>query len=235
MYSRGIYPPPPPPPHTHTHPHTPSRGTPLTKRPTDISAYNTKNWEHNSGGCTQQEYSPPPPPGTQLTKRPTRLLWTFISDVISLPRESRNFVANFEAKRTSSLQPAHFQPLPSPLTVSSQLQELDSLPRLHDDATAWTTPAETMAWTKAVSRNPARRTLTISVKPWPNGPPNSSQLDPSSQLRWSLVSFGHPPGSSWIELAWIWSSSNFRSTRARFPPFGHLSQLQSTLANLFCY
>ena len=32
------------------------------------------------------------------------------------------------------------------------------------------------------------------LKPWPNGPSNSSQLEPSSQLRWSWVSFGHPLG-----------------------------------------
>ena len=37
-------------------------------------------------------------------------------------------------------------------------------------------------------------------KPWPNGPPNSSQLEPSSQLRWSWRSFGHPLGLSWLEL-----------------------------------
>ena len=54
------------------------------------------------------------------------------------------------------------------------------------------------------------------VKPGPNGPPNSSQLEPSSQLRWSWVSFGRPLGLSWLELAWIWSSSNFRPTRAKF-------------------
>ena len=38
------------------------------------------------------------------------------------------------------------------------------------------------------------------LKPWPNGPPNTSQLEPSSQLRWSWVSFGHPLGLSWLEL-----------------------------------
>ena len=55
------------------------------------------------------------------------------------------------------------------------------------------------------------------IKPWPNGPPNSR------------VSFGHPFGSSWIELAWIWSNSSFRPTRAKFsavwPPQRNSSQL----------
>ena len=40
----------------------------------------------------------------------------------------------------------------------------------------------------------------LGVKPWPNGTLNSSQLEPSSQLRWSWVSFGHPLGLSWLEL-----------------------------------
>ena len=52
-------------------------------------------------------------------------------------------------------------------------------------------------------------------KPWPNGPPSSGQLEPSSQLRWSWVSFGCPLGLNVLELAWIWSSSNFRPTRAK--------------------
>ena len=47
--------------------------------------------------------------------------------------------------------------------------------------------------------------------------------------------FRHPLGLSWIELAWIWSSSNFRPTRPRFPLVGHLSQLKPTLAKLLCY
>ena len=58
--------------------------------------------------------------------------------------------------------------------------------------------------------------LKNACSSWPNGPPNSSQLEPSSQLRWSWVSFGHPLGLSWLELAWIWSSSKFRPTRAKF-------------------
>ena len=37
------------------------------------------------------------------------------------------------------------------------------------------------------------------LKPWPNGPPSSSQIEPRSQRRWS-VSFGHPLGLSWLEL-----------------------------------
>ena len=63
---------------------------------------------------------------------------------------------------------------------------------------------------------------------------NSSQLEPSSQLRWSWVSFGHPLGLSWLELDRVglnFISSNFRPTRAKFftvwPP-------QPTLAKLFC-
>ena len=44
----------------------------------------------------------------------------------------------------------------------------------------------------------------------------SSQLKPSSPLRWRWASFGHPLGLSWTELAWIWSSSNFRPTRAKY-------------------
>ena len=39
-----------------------------------------------------------------------------------------------------------------------------------------------------------------SLKPWPNCPPNSSQLEPSSQLRWSWVSFGQPLYLSWLEF-----------------------------------
>ena len=80
----------------------------------------------------------------------------------------------------------------------------------------------------------------LRFKPWRNGPPNSSQLEPSFQLSWMELVIVWPPtwlelarvGSSWIELAWIWSSSNFRPTRAKFstvwPP-------QPTLAKLFCY
>ena len=45
-----------------------------------------------------------------------------------------------------------------------------------------------------------------SLKPWRNGLPNSSKLEPSSQLRWSWVSFGYPLGLSWLELAWIRST-----------------------------
>ena len=46
-----------------------------------------------------------------------------------------------------------------------------------------------------------------------------------SQPEPSWVSFGHPcniawVGLSWIELAWIWSSSNFHPTQAK--PFHHL-------------
>ena len=74
----------------------------------------------------------------------------------------------------------------------------------------------------------------IRVKPWPNGPPNSSQLEPSLQLRWSWVSFGHPLGLSWLELAWIWWSSNFRPTRVfhRLATSANSSQLSPSF---FCY
>ena len=54
------------------------------------------------------------------------------------------------------------------------------------------------------------------LKPWPNGPPNSSQFEPSSQLRWTWVSFGHPPGLGRI----------FAHLDPSFPPFGHLGQLK---------
>ena len=63
-----------------------------------------------------------------------------------------------------------------------------------------------------------------TIEPWPNDTPNSSQLEPSqSQCRWSWVSFVHPLGLSWLELACIWPSSNCRPTRVKFPPFGQLS------------
>ena len=39
-------------------------------------------------------------------------------------------------------------------------------------------------------------------KSWPNSTPNSNQLEPSFQLGWSCVSFGHPLGFSWIDC-WL--------------------------------
>ena len=83
-------------------------------------------------------------------------------------------------------------------------------------------------------------TWVTVLESWPNVPPNSSQLEPSSQLWWIWVSFQATHlawvGSSWIELAWILSSSNSRSSRAKFSSlFGHLSQLKPTLNKLFCY
>ena len=78
--------------------------------------------------------------------------------------------------------------------------------------------------------------LAIVLKPWPNGPPNSSsQLEPSFQLGWSWVSFGHPLSlscSSWIEFD---QAPIFAQLEPSFPPFGHLSHLKPTLAKLFCY
>ena len=52
-----------------------------------------------------------------------------------------------------------------------------------------------------VDRSP--RLFRVWLKSWPKGPPNSSQLDPSSQLQWSWVAFGHPLGlrwASWLEF-----------------------------------
>ena len=51
------------------------------------------------------------------------------------------------------------------------------------------------------------------------------KLEPDFQLGWSWVSFGHTLGSSWLELAWIWSSSNLPTQAKCVPPFGHLGQL----------
>ena len=88
--------------------------------------------------------------------------------------------------------------------------------------------------TRIVERRPSTGHWT-GVKPWPNGPrPNSSQqLEPRSQLRWSWVSFGHSLGLSWLELARIKSSSNFRPTPAKFSTAGLATS--ATLTKLFCY
>ena len=82
--------------------------------------------------------------------------------------------------------------------------------------------------------NHLQRVMT-SVRLWPNGPPNSSQLEPSSQLRWSWVSFGHPLGLSWLELLEFDQAQIFAQLEPSFPPFRHLSQLKPTLSKLFCY
>ena len=76
-----------------------------------------------------------------------------------------------------------------------------------------------------------------SVKPWPICPPNSSQLELSSQ---SWVSFGYQLGLTLIKLTVSPNSSQFShrlviSANASqlepiFPPFGHLSQRKPTLA-----
>ena len=42
----------------------------------------------------------------------------------------------------------------------------------------------------------ANAATKLPLEPWPNGPPNSSQLERSSQLWWSWVSFGYPLGHS---------------------------------------
>ena len=76
-----------------------------------------------------------------------------------------------------------------------------------------------ISWSEATS------TAHSYLKSWPNGPPNSCQLEPSLWLWWSWVLFGHPLGLSWLELVWIWSSSNFRPTWVKFSTVGHLSQL----------
>ena len=71
------------------------------------------------------------------------------------------------------------------------------------------------------------------VKPWPNGPPNSSQLDPSStSMELGIV---WPP--TWPQLAWVVSSwlefdqaQMFAQLEPSFSPIGHL---KPTLAKLF--
>ena len=57
----------------------------------------------------------------------------------------------------------------------------------------------------------------------------SSQLKPTSQLRWSWVSFGHPLGSSWLEFD---QNQIFAQLKPSVPLFGHL---KPTLAKLFSY
>ena len=61
---------------------------------------------------------------------------------------------------------------------------------------------------------------------------NSSQVHSLDGVGYRLATHLAWVGSSWIELAWIWSSSNFRPTRTKFstvwPP-------QPTLTKLFCY
>ena len=66
----------------------------------------------------------------------------------------------------------------------------------------------------------------VHIKPWPNGTPNSSQFEPSSQLRWSCVSFGHPLGLSWLELDRV----GFNLIKLKFSP--NLSQVFHCLATL---
>ena len=58
-----------------------------------------------------------------------------------------------------------------------------------------------------------------TVKPWPNGTPNSSQLKPRFQLGWGWVSFGHPLGSRWLEFDQL---QMFAQLKPGFPPFGQL-------------
>ena len=55
----------------------------------------------------------------------------------------------------------------------------------------------------------------------------------SSQRWWSWVSFGHPLGSSWLELdQMFFLAQNFAQLEPSFPPLGHL---KPTLAKLSCY
>ena len=60
----------------------------------------------------------------------------------------------------------------------------------------------------------------------------SSQLKPTRAKFTTSMELGIVWPPTWLELAWIWWSSNIRATRARFstvwPP-------QPTLAKLFCY
>ena len=58
-----------------------------------------------------------------------------------------------------------------------------------------------------------------------------SQLEPSSQLRWSWVLFGHPLGLSWLEFD---QAQIFAQLEPGFPPFRHLKPNLST-PKLFCY
>ena len=58
---------------------------------------------------------------------------------------------------------------------------------------------------------------------------NSSQVHNFDGVGYRLATHLAWVGSSWIELAWIWSSSNFRPTRAKFstvwPPQANSSQV----------
>ena len=56
----------------------------------------------------------------------------------------------------------------------------------------------------------------VSHKPWPNGPPNSSQVHNFDGVGYHLAAHLAWVGLSWIELAWIWWSSHFHPTRAKF-------------------
>ena len=86
------------------------------------------------------------------------------------------------------------------------------------------------------------RTVPVTTMLWPNSPPNSSQLEPSSQLglakRMPNSIDSAWVGSSWIELAWIWSSSNFRPTRSKFSTVLLPQPTQANsrqVVNCYCY
>ena len=69
--------------------------------------------------------------------------------------------------------------------------------------------------------------LGCQLKLWPNGTPNSSQLEPSSQLRWSWLSFVRPLGLSWLEL----DRAGWNLTKLKFAKFSTVWPPQPTQAN----
>ena len=71
------------------------------------------------------------------------------------------------------------------------------------------------------------------LKPWPNGIPNSSQLEPGFELGPSWVWAPSPFGSSWIEFPSIWSSSTFAQLEPSFSPFAQLGQLSPSCFLIF--
>ena len=72
------------------------------------------------------------------------------------------------------------------------------------------------------SKKSVKLKVNWSLKPWPNGTCNSSQLESSFQLCPSSISFGHPLTRVEFDQAQFSPSSS----QAGFPPFGHLIQLE---------
>ena len=77
------------------------------------------------------------------------------------------------------------------------------------------------AW-EVSSSSGTNKLLGDLIKPWPNGTLKSSQLEPSFQLGWIWVSFGHPLGSSWLEFD---QAQIFAQLDQSFPSFSDLGQL----------